>query len=97
MVRSFLDPSGVMVRSLLDPSRVMVRSLLDVFRALIEVCSRRRRISTRKSSPEETPRTSSACVWNSDVSDSVFMVLEDFLVDCIWGMLVLLEDGAGRG
>jgi hypothetical protein len=78
--------SRIMVRSiLLDPSRVTVRSLLEILRALIEVCSRRKSISKRKLSPEETRA-------------SDFMVLvEGVLVDRIRDMHVLLEDGDGRG
>jgi hypothetical protein len=80
----------------------MVRSLLDIFRALIEVCSRRRSISKRKSSPVETCRASSAAAGssNSDEIDSGdFMVLveDGVLVDRIWDMHVLLEDKGRRG
>jgi hypothetical protein len=85
-----------MVRSLLlDPSRVTVRSFLEIFRASIDVCSRRRSISMRKSSPEET--RASAGASNSDEIDIDFMV-EDVVVDRrIRDMQVLLEDGDGRG
>jgi hypothetical protein len=84
-----------MVRSLLlDPSRVTVRSFLEIFRASIDVCSRRRSISMRKSSPEET--RASAGASNSDEIDIDFMV-EDVVVDRIRDMQVPLEDGNRRG